>query len=197
MACFRVSSRVGSPACSTHHILFVEAQFSNRQSSPYLCPSAPLHPIYPTAPVFPHPLVALLLGQLGRRRAPDTRFTIEHQLFIRRRLLKPKTIFKVVGREEERVRLRGDGDVDCGRDEASFIFRGLAHVNQDLVRGWGATEGFDLSNLVLANANCDVWEASPLHSHTPWTWRRPLLNAFVSDVLGDILKLLGVAHCGK
>ena len=74
------------------------------------------HPIIPAPGILAHIRIPSLLRNARRSPAPHPRLAEENHLLARRRLLEAELVLEVVGGEEERIRMGGDGQVDGGGD---------------------------------------------------------------------------------
>lgn len=99
---------------------------------PTLCPrpAIPL-PVQPTPPILAHILIPRLLRQLRGRTTPHARLAIKHNLLIQRGFLEPEAVFEFLGGEQQRVGLRGDGDVERCGDAVCGELGGFADVDEE------------------------------------------------------------------
>lgn len=70
------------------------------------------HPLEPTAPILPDPLIPVLQRHARRRAAPDARLAVKDDFLVLVRFREPELLFELVRRKVERVRARSDRDVD-------------------------------------------------------------------------------------
>lgn len=108
-----------------------------------------LLPIQPTPIINTHLLgiIPRLDSHLRRRPRPHTRLTIKHNVLLRLRirLRISEARLEFVRGEVERVRLRGEGDVNGAGDDAGAVeLGGFADVDEDYgVVGWGGGCGWE------------------------------------------------------
>jgi hypothetical protein len=108
-----------------HHPVDIQRQFALLRL--ITLPSI-LLPIHPTPLILRNTLITHLSRQFRRRGAPHACPAVKHQLLIGFGLAETKAVFKLVGRQEQGIRLRFHRDVDRAGDEAFLVFGGFADV---------------------------------------------------------------------
>lgn len=131
---------------STHvrHHSRISARIFSYTPSPLINPSSPLNlspllvPLKPTPRILSDPLPATLTRQFSRGPTPHPGLTVHDELPVCRRPRDAEPILKVLFRQEERVRVGSDGDIDATGDAPGVAqLAGFARVDEEMGRGGG------------------------------------------------------------
>ena len=87
-----------------------------------------LFPVEPATAIFRNVGISMLLRQLGSRTTSHARPAVKDDFLIHFRLGETETVFELLFRQEQSVRLGLDGKVDRSGNMASFEFRRFTNV---------------------------------------------------------------------